>query len=77
MLISELELLNEKSKKRKDGIYSYGQYYYAVKDKVFKGYVSKIDGRMYQVLFSFTVDIAKVKPHESKKELKKWLKSHK
>lgn len=73
MTITETNILHEKAKTRKDGVYSFGTYLWAVKDNNFVAF-SDYNGNCYQRMGSFNSCIGKVDRLERVKELKKWLK---
>jgi hypothetical protein len=74
MTIAETNLLHNKAKTRKDGVYTYQGYFWAVKNHNFIAFV-KPNGECYQRMGSFNVSIGKVDRWDRKQELTKWLKS--
>lgn len=74
MTIDELNLLTEKAKTRKDGIYTYKSYYYAVKNNNFIAFAD-FSGNCYQRCGFFNVSIGKVESYDRKKKLLIWLKT--
>ena len=61
-------MLIEKAKQKKDGVYSYRGYLYAVKNKTFIGY-SDCYGYAFSVNGSFHVGIGKLVPYDRKKSM--------
>lgn len=72
MTITETNILHDKAKTRKDGVYSYRGYLYAVKNNRFVGFADAY-GECYQRAGIFDVSIGKVERWDRKKELTKWL----
>jgi hypothetical protein len=70
MTIEELNLLHEKAKTRKNGIYSFRGNLYVVKNNNFIAFADYF-GECYQRMGSFNVKIGKVEPYNRKKELMK------
>ena len=66
------ELIN-RAKQRKDGVYQYRGFYYAVKDNCFVAYADH-DGTIYRPVYSFQTQIGKCKTWERKETLRKYLK---
>jgi hypothetical protein len=74
MKIDELNMLHDKAKTRKDGVYSFkGQYLWVVKDNRFIAY-SDYFGNCYQRMGNFNAIIGKVDHYDRKKKLTEWLK---
>ena len=76
MTIDETNLLHEKAKTRKDGIYSFRGNLYVVKDKSFIAFANYC-GECYQRMGAFNVQIGKVEPYDRKQKLTEWLRNHK
>lgn len=76
MKISECNILIEKAKSRKDGVYSYKGYLYVVKKHAFVAFSDPF-GVCYQRMGSFNVRIGKVDRHDRRKNLADWLKQQK
>lgn len=74
MTIEEINLLHEKSKTRKDGIYSFQGNLYVVKSNKFIAFANYF-GECYQRMGSFNIQIGKVEKYERKQKLTEWLKS--
>ena len=74
MTIDEANLLIDKAKTRKDGVYSFRSFYWVVKSNKFVAY-SNCFGECYQRMGSFVVSIGKVERYEAKKKLIEWLRS--
>ena len=72
MTIDETNILIEKSKTRKDGVYSFRGNLFAVKNKSFVAFAD-ISGNCYQACGMFNVSIGKVKSHQRKQKLTEWL----
>lgn len=73
MKVSIMNILKEKAKTRKDGIYSYKGYMWVVRNNKFVAFADRL-GNCYEVFGSFTVSMGKVKSYERKDRLKDWLK---
>jgi len=74
MTIEESNLLIDKAKTRGNGIYSFRNYLYAVKDNNFVAFAN-YSGECYQRMGSFNVLIGKVERYNRKKKLTEWLRS--
>jgi len=73
MTIDELNLLNEKAKSRKDGVYSFRGNLWVVKNGNFVAY-SNYSGECFQRMGAFNIQIGKVERYDRKMKLMKWLK---
>lgn len=73
MEVSIMNILKEKAKTRKDGIYSYKGYMWVVRNNKFVAFADRF-GNCYEVFGSFNVYMGKVKSYERKDRLKAWLK---
>jgi len=73
MTITERNLLIDKAKTRKDGVYSYQQYLYVVNDNGLIAF-SDYHGNCYSCYGAFNVSIGKVERYNRRKELGKLLK---
>lgn len=73
MKIDELNLLHDKAKERKDGVYSFKGNLWVVKDNRFIAY-SDYYGNCYQRCGNFDAVIGKVDHYDRKKKLLEWLK---
>lgn len=74
MTIDTHNLICEKAKNKKDGVYSFRGNLYVVKDNKFLFYAD-LCGECYQNCYGFTVRIGKVDSLDRKKELLKLLKN--
>lgn len=74
MTIDETNLLHEKAKIKKDGVYSFRGNLYVVKNNKFIAF-SDYHGNCYQRFGSFNTSIGKVERYDRKQKLKEWLKS--
>lgn len=70
MKIDEHNVLIDKAKTRKDGVYTYRGYDFVVKNNNFIGY-SDYFGNIYQISYSFHVSLGKVERLNRKDELKR------
>lgn len=76
MTTEELNKLIEKAKTRKDGVYSFRGYYWAVKNKQFIAFVNP-KGQLLQRSGNFNVQIGQFSTDykwERRDKLKEWLK---
>lgn len=73
MKVDEINLLHEKAKNRKDGVYSFKGNYWAVKNNRFIAYADCY-GNCLQRMGVFNVEIGKVQTYERKQKLTEWLK---
>lgn len=76
MTYQEINVLHEKAKAKKDGVYSFRGVFYAVKCGHFVAF-AEFSGECYQRNGAFNVRIGQVHRHERKKALKKWLNEQK
>ena len=74
MTIDETNLLHEKAKTRKNGVYSFRGNLYVVKDNKFIAFANYF-GECYQRMGAFNVQIGKVERYDRKKKLMDWLRS--
>jgi hypothetical protein len=74
MSTDDINLLQEKAKLRNNGVYSFKEYSWVVKDNKFVAF-SDYYGNCYQRMGAFNVSIGKVDRYDIKKKLKEWLKS--
>lgn len=74
MTIAETNLLSEKAKTKKDGIYSFKGNIWVVKNNRFIAFANPF-GECYQRMGSFNVQIGKVERYNRKQKLTEWLKS--
>jgi len=77
MTIEETNLLHEKAKSRKDGVYSFRGNLWAVKNNQFIAFVSP-KGEVYQRLGAFNASVGSLQPkpsYEWKNEFSKWVKN--
>lgn len=74
MKTDEVIILNEKAKTRKNGVYSFRDNFYAVKDNKFIAFADPF-GECFQVIGSFTVSIGKCSRQIRKDMLSSWLKN--
>jgi hypothetical protein len=74
MTIEETNILHEKAKTKKDGIYSYKGNLYVVKNNNFIAF-SDYYGNCYMRMGAFNALIGKVERYDRKLQLTKWLKS--
>jgi len=70
--ISETNILIEKAKTRKDGVYTFRSYLWVVKDAKFIAF-SNMYGECYQRFGSFNTNIGKVGIYDRKQRLLEWL----
>lgn len=68
MTINDTNLLQEKAKTRKDGVYSYKGNFYVVKDFKFIAFSNNY-GECYQRMGGFNVKVGQVERHNAKKKL--------
>lgn len=73
MTIDEINIICDKAKIRGDGVYSYKQFLYVVKDHNFIAF-SDYYGNCYQRAGMFNVSIGKVDRENRKNKLKEWMK---
>lgn len=73
MTIDETNILHEKAKKRKDGIYTFGSYLWVVKDFRFIAFAN-FHGECYQRMGAFNYQIGQCDRYDRKKKLTEWLK---
>lgn len=76
MTVKETNLLHEKAKHRKDGVYSFRGNLWAVKNGGFVAFANYF-GECYQRMGAFNVQIGKVERYDRKKKLTEWLKDQK
>ena len=79
MTIYEVNILHEKAKTKKDGVYSFRGNLWAVKDFRFVAYVDS-KGQLLQRFGSFNyviADLSSLYTSEKKSKLKEWLKAQK
>ncbi len=74
MKISDVNILNEKAKSRKDGVYCYKGIYWAVKDKKFIAYAD-LFGSCFKRMGAFDCKIGEADRIDRKRKLVEWLKS--
>ena len=72
MKIDEVNILHEKAKDRKDGIYSYRGNLWVVKNNRFVAYAD-YSGKCFQIMGMFTVCIGETDRYKRKELLTKWL----
>lgn len=73
MNFTEIDILNEKAKSKKDGVYSFKGNVYAVKDGKFIAYAD-LHGDCFHRSGAFNVHIGRVPRYERTRKLKQWLK---
>jgi len=73
MKVDELNILIDKSKNKKDGVYIKGCYWYAVKNGNLVLLGNRISGELQQLCYSFLVCIGSVESYNVQKELKRLL----
>jgi len=71
----EINILNQKAKTKKDGVYSYNGNLYAVKNAKFIAYFNSF-GECYQRMGAFNVLLGNVEVYDRRKELNKIIKSY-
>ena len=76
MTIDETNLLYQKAKTRKDGVYSFHDYMYVVKNSSFIAFAD-YSGNCYMRHGLFNGYIGKVNHYDRKQRLTEWLKSQK
>lgn len=74
MRIDEINILIEKAKTRKDGVYSFRGFLWVVKDNNFIAFANYY-GECFARFGSFITSIGKVDHYDRKEKLIKWLKS--
>lgn len=72
MTIEETNLLNKKAETRKDGVYSFEDNLWVVKDNKFVAFADYF-GNLYQRFGSFNTPIGKVERYDRKQKLTEWL----
>lgn len=75
MTIAEINILHDKAKDKKDGIYSFRGNLWVVKGGNFIAYADPF-GRCYQRMGSFNAYLGQVETYRRKDELKKWIKAN-
>lgn len=73
MTIDETNILHEKAKTRKDGVYSFRGNLWAVKDNKFIAFANNF-GECYQRMGAFNYQIGTVERYDRKQKLMDWLK---
>jgi hypothetical protein len=76
MTTIEINLLQEKAKTRKDGVYSYKRNLYVVRDNNFIAFGNYF-GECFQRFGNFNISIGKVNKYDLRKKLTQWLKEQK
>lgn len=76
MTIVELNILEEKAKHRKNGVYTYKGYFWVVMNNNFIVFADR-QGHIYQRIGMFNVLIGKTGKYEVRSELINWLKKQK
>ena len=74
MTIDDTNILIEKAKTRKDGVYSFKGYLWVVKNNKFVAFADNY-GNCYQRFCAFNASIGKVDRYKRKQILSNWLKS--
>lgn len=74
MTIDETNILHEKAKSKKDGVYSYKGNFYAVKNNNFIAFADHF-GECHQRMGAFNFHIGKVETYDRRKKLLEWLKT--
>lgn len=74
MQISIAEILHNKAKEKKDGIYDHKPFTYVVKGNKFIAFANRFSGECYRHFGSFNVKICKVERYEIRNKLKELLK---
>lgn len=74
MTIDDTNILIEKAKTRKDGVYSFKGYLWVVKNNKFVAFADNY-GNCYQRFGAFNASIGKVDRYKRKQILSNWLKS--
>lgn len=74
MTIEEINILHEKAKDRKDGVYSFRGNLWAVKGGKFIVFANPF-GECYQRMGVFNAFIGKVEGYDRKQKLMEWLRS--
>lgn len=74
MTIDETNILHEKAKHRKDGIYSFRGVLWVVKDNRFIAFADHL-GRCFKRTGAFNVQIGEVESWRRRDALAKWLKA--
>lgn len=76
MTIDEHNIIVERAKTRKDGVYAYKNNLFVVLNNNFVAFADPY-GNCYEQMGIFNVVIGKVKSYERKEMLKKWLQAKK
>ncbi len=74
MTIEETNMLHEKAKTRKDGVYSFRGNFWVVREGKFLAFANPF-GECYQRMGAFNVQIGKVESYDRKKRLVELLRS--
>jgi hypothetical protein len=74
MNIEETNLLHKKAETRKNGVYSFREYIWVVKDNKFVAF-SDYFGNCYQRFGFFNASIGKVEHYERRQKLVEWLRA--
>ncbi|MDN5291437.1 MAG: hypothetical protein PWQ06_1676 [Anaerophaga sp.] len=74
MTIDEINLLEKKAETRKDGVYSFRDCLWVVKDNKFVAFADYF-GNCYQRSGAFNILIGKVETYERKQKLTEWLRA--
>jgi hypothetical protein len=74
MTTKDVDLLQNKAKSRKDGVYSYKGNLWVVKNNNFIAFADYF-GNCYQILGYFTTSIGTVDKYKAKEKLTEWLKN--
>jgi len=74
MTIEETNILTDKAKGRKDGVYSFRGNLWVVKDERFVAF-SDYFGDCYQRMGAFNVSIGRCSRYDRKQKLTEWLRS--
>lgn len=75
MTIDERNILIEKSKSRKDGVYSYKDNLYVVRNNNLIAFADYF-GECYQCAGAFNIKIGRVARHDRRQHLVRWLNSN-
>lgn len=74
MTTDEINILDEKARTRKDGVYSYKGNLFVVKNNNFIAFANYY-GECFQRMGSFNCQIGKVDRYDAKKKLVEWFKA--
>lgn len=74
MKVSEFNTIIEKAKVRKDGVYTYRDYVYGVKNNRFVAYADPF-GEVFSIQYGWSVTIGRCQRWDRKNQIKQFIKS--